>query len=361
MNNQQPKLCFQNNLKYFLRAKNFTQKEFSLLSGVTESTLSGYIRGDKLPNIGFLSNLKPHLSDISIDDFLFTPLKEEDFLSDSSTVKDLSPVDLYKYYGDYYLYYLDTTKRMARQNPTLSAAALKYGILYIYKSYQSDTSAHCIAVFGIKKRTEAHHIKELIKSETLNPHSMIDKLKQHGVHNIYQGKLDLTSHHVFITLKQQTDKQDEAHIVLHHQDINNDFYCGGLGTASSASTGRLSDPIVQFIALSREQVYLSPIDIQSFLRFSNPIIDVNQFSETKKILELASLLNEESKENNYSSFSSEQKQILFIAYLNELVKKILESNHLWYGRVSLEDDDAWYHTVKNATEHTLKKLEKANE
>lgn len=361
MNKQQPKIYFSDNLKKLLSAKNLTQKDFSSQTDITPSTLSGYIRGEKLPNVEFLGKIKEYIPGITVDDFLFTPLKKEDFVSESSSEASHASVDLFKYFGDYFLYYIDTTKKVTQFNSTSQEVDLRYGILYIYKSFQSIDSANCIAIFGIKRRDDLHRVKELIKQKNNDPDFVEDTFKQYNPHNVYYGKANITGHHVFITLKQQSDKFDEVHLVLHHQQMNKDYYSGGLGAASSSSTGRVSDPIVQLIALSKDPVYLSDEKIQDFLIFSRPKLNVDDSTEAKEILKLASELYEARQDSPYASLSTENKQVLLNSYLNELIKKHLESNLLWCGRVSLDADDVWYHTVKSSTEHSRKIKEKASE
>lgn len=358
---EQQKIYFSANLKKLLSAKQLTQKDFSLQTGVTQSTMSGYIRGDKIPNIDFLGTMKNYLSGITVDDFLFKPLKEEDFVPEASSEASHAAVDLYKYYGDYFLYYIDTMKKVTPFFSTSQEVDLRYGILYIYKSLLSNVSANCTAIFGIRKKDDLYHMKELVKLQNNDPDSVEDIFKQYNSHNIYRGKADISGEHVFITLKQQSDKFDEVHLVLRHQRMNNDYYSGGLGAASSSSTGRSSDPIVQLIALSKNPVYLSKEEIINFLLFSNPKLKVDSSLEAKEILRIASELYEAKKDSPYAALSMENKQVLLNSYLNEVIKEHLESNFLWCGRVSSDVDDLWYHTVKSSAEHAQKIKEKASE
>jgi hypothetical protein len=59
----------------------------------------------------------------------------------------------------------------------------------------------------------------------------------------------------------------------------------------------------------------------------------------------------------YSFLTDEHKQILLNSYLNELIKKHLESNLLWYGRVSQQADDSWYHRVKASSDYSERRKE----
>lgn len=360
MANDQPQIFLSHNLKILLSSLNITQKDLSSATNVTPSTISGYIKGDKLPNIEFLASLKKYLSGISMDDFIFTHLSEEDFSTDSMDEDAHLPSDLFKYFGAYFLYYLDTNRRSNLPESTVQDIDLRYGVLYIYKSLQSEYSANCVAVFGIKRREDAQQLKSITEKESDDSELIISQLKNSFPHSIYYGKLDIASQHIFISLNQKTDKRDQAHIVLHHQDINKDYYSGGLGTINSASTGRYSDPIVQLIALSRNPVYLSDEEIRESLGFSKPQVKVDGSAEATEIIRLAADLYEKSESSRYNLLTTENKQVLMNSYLNELIKNNLEANQLWYGRVSSDADDLWYHTIKASEEHFRSKKENDN-
>ena len=134
---------FAANLKHLLNNSKLNQKQFAKLADISESTLSGYLRGNKHPNIAFLVKLKEQFPDISIDQLLFEPIN--DYTSDDTLTVSSQPLsDLDKYYGTYYLYYLDTSKKnISRQqdNPSYSSIELRLGILYICKDNTDTTSS----------------------------------------------------------------------------------------------------------------------------------------------------------------------------------------------------------------------------
>lgn len=346
-------LYFTENLNTLLSVKNLTQKELAAEAGVTPSTLSGYMRGDKYPNIEFLQTIKNHLSGVSMDDFLFTPLRKEDFISDISYEANMPLTNLAKYYGGYYMYYRDTNRSSTGSSAPIDGSDLRYGVMYIYKSLQSDFSADCISVFGIKRRDEALQAMKLIQAADNDPTLIVSKLKEKHPHNVYTGKLDKKGDHIYIISKQKSDKFDETHIILNHYDSNKDYYTGGLGTMNSTSTGTPSDPITQFIGFSKEFVYLSDDEIKEYLRFIPPALTIETSAESLEIMKLASELYDKSSNSPYGALSFDNKKVLLNSYMNELMKRHLEANHLWYGRITSAADKSWYIAVKNSKAHAM--------
>lgn len=355
---------FAANLKHLLNNSKLNQKQFAKLADISESTLSGYLRGNKQPNIAFLVKLKEQFPDISIDQLLFEPIN--DYTSDDTLTVSSQPLsDLDKYYGTYYLYYLDTSKKnisRPQDNPSYSSIELRLGILYICKDNTDTTSskARCLAVFGIRNRAMAKDIK--IKIESLDKFNSVSRyLKEEMPHALYSGKLSMSQQHFFVSLNKQLDNKDFALIVLHHTESNKDSYFGGLGTINSASTGRASDPIVQRIALSRHYAYISDEQIKAQLRFSVPKVSTENGSEASQILHLAELMFKQdptsTEQNPYGIFSPQNIKTLLNSCLESLIANNLENNQLWFGRVSTNDDDAWYHLLMDSEADHNRRIE----
>lgn len=356
---------FSENLRTLLVNANYNQKNFSEITQISESTLSGYLRGKKQPSIAFLIKIKELFPDISIDQMLFESLNNN--LNGELAENTSSPVlDINKYYGAYYLYYIDTSKKnISRQleSPGYLSVDLRFGILYICKDNTDKTSTKtkCLAVFGIKKRNEAYEIKQDV--EALDKYDTVRHyFKEKNPHCLYFGEINISQQHIFITLNKSHDTKDSALIVLHHTEINKDVYSGGLGTINSASTGRSSDPIVQLIALSRKFAYLSDEQIKSRLRFAPPNVSVNSSMESSEILRLAELIYSSKEQSAYNMFSTQNIKVLVNSYLESLIVNHLENNQLWFGRVSNNDDDDWYHMLKDSeTIHIQQEVGEENE
>lgn len=343
-------ICFAKNLKKLLKQNNITQKQLAQKMGVLESTVSNCNK--KLPTCDFLLKLKSVFPDISIDDMLMREIPDVS----NNKLSDGMNGELQKYLGVYYIYYLDTSKKRPFRGNDFSEteAILKTGILYVYKSpagfISSKTS--CLALFGIKKREVARDIKRRIESYS-SPKDVIDYLREHYPHNLYQGTFNLSQTHMFIILEQDRDNKDTALIIFHHIEINNAEYIGGLGTINSASAGRPSDPVVQLIGMSRENILLSDEQIQFHLRFQSPYIELGDDSD--EILELAKKLYEKSEMVSDPISSNDvllEKYIptILCSKLERMLNKNIENNLLWYGKVSSVADDYWYHQLKISRE-----------
>lgn len=346
--------CFAKNLKKLLKQSNLTQKQLSQKMGVLESTVSNCNK--KLPTCDFLLKLKSVFPDVAIDDLLMGEISD---LPNNHLLKEING-ELHKYLGVYYVYYLDTSKKNPFKENTDSEmeAILKKGILYIYESptglMSSKTS--CLALFGIKKREVAQDIKRAIQSFS-SPNEVIDYLRKNYPHNLYQGTFNLSQTHMFIVLEQDRDNKDTALIIFHHIEINNAEYIGGLGTINSASAGRPSDPVVQLIGISRENILLSDEQIQFHLRFQSPSIELGD--DSSEILELAEKLYEKSEMVSDSTSCNDvflEKYIptILCSNLERMLKKNIENNFLWYGKVSSAADDYWYHQLKISRENYSK-------
>ncbi len=353
MSSKPIQLHFANNLKYLLENSKMKQNQFSLLTEISESTLSGYLRGRKQPNLPFLIKLKEQFPDIAIDQILFEPLNNS-ISVDSHNSSILS--NLGKYYGTYFLYYLDTNKKNLTQqedNPSYSSIDLRFGVLYICKDNTDATStrAKCLALFGLKSRDAAKHAKS--KIDDLAKFDLIYRYhKEQMPHSLYHGKLSMSQAHVFISLDKYDGNKDSALIVLHNTESNKDHYYGGLGTINSASTGRGSDPIVQRIAISRQYAYVSDEQIKSQLLFSRPIVSVQGNSDATQILQLAKLMYTQDpsavEQTPYSLLGPKNIRILLNSCLESLIANQLENNQLCFGRISTNDDDNWYHLLTDS-------------
>lgn len=360
---------FSSNLKKLMAEKGMNQKQFAEIMGISESTLSGYMKSLKQPSFSFLTSLKDHFSGILLDDILFNNnLELHNDLMDCEPDR-ISDTEYLKYKGSYALYYLDTGKKPNSKLISESVHEpidLKFGILYVSATPVSKNASavKCIAIFGLKTDEELQSIKDEIDS-LYDDMEIFDLLKCKRPHGLYLGQFHMSQMHIFVTLNKAIDAKDQALIILHHASINKDFYSGGIGTINSVSTGRSSEPIVQLIALSKKRVYISYEQIKLRLQFSTPDIRVKGQQEAAEILKLAKTIyrgsDSSSKSNNpYEQFNEHNIEILLTSYMEYLISKNLENHQLWCGRVSSGDDDAWYHLLKEAETYHEKRQKDAD-
>lgn len=353
---------FSENLKKLMSENNMNQKEFAKKMEISESTLSGYVKGKKSPNFSFLISLKKQFPGISLDRIIFNerivaeePAYDMAFSSTTSEAVECK--------GTYYLYYLDTNKKTHTKLSSESvheSLDLKFGVLYVSnkKVLNKSPEVNCIAIFGIKKREEAQKLKHEIDS--LEHYDQIcEHLKEVIPHGLYWGRFNISQMHIFISLSRNIDAKDNAFIILHRALLDKDSY-GGIGTINSVSTGRDSDPIVQLIALSKKYAYISDEQIKSQLKFAIPNIYVKGQQETNEILKLAKSIYCQEKSSledasAYDQFSEHNKETLLTSYLEYLSTKNVENNQLWFGRVSSSNDADWDQLLKDAAVYHEKK------
>lgn len=359
-----------NNIKYLIG--NQTQKEFAEMIGIQQSTLTGYLKGPKITGIlDFLIELKKRFPGYTIDQILFNDLSHI-AISDESSQPILTNSDINKFYGTYYLYYLDTSKKslLFANKPTeisapSSSPELKYGVINISldETDQSFSKAKCIAVLGLSDETDAIELYE--KFNLLKNYMQIYELIQNSSSNkLYTGKLNISHDNIFIQLDRFTASRDCLMIILHHADISN-LYFGGLGTINSVSGGNYSDPIVQLIALSRNPAsYLGTEQIKTTLRFSVLQQDKNSLPEEEKLVDF--IKNTYGQNNSLSDsdqlhLTEENIEIIVKSYLKSLIEDVLRRNILCFGRVTREEDDIWYHLLKDSDTYQRQLQEEKND
>lgn len=348
--------AFSKNLKKLLEESGMDQKRLAQKTGISESTLSGYMKKRQAPNLTFLAALKSQFPGILLDDILFNDLGSRKVLAEPSP-DSISDAECAKYVGTYYLYYLDTSKK---PNSKLASESvhetidMKFGILYVSSISGSKDVAKlsCIAIFGIRTSEEAQQIKDEMDLQTDHA-KILDRLKKTRSRGLYLGQLHMSQMHIFVTLDKAVDVKDHALIILHRTPSNKDHYFGGIGTINSVSTGRTSEPIVQLIGLSKNRAYLSDEQIKSRLRFSAPDIHVKGAPEADEILKLVRSMYRTGdatlkSETPYAGFSEQNIEMLLTSYMEYLISKNLENHQLWCGRVSADDDDDWYHLLKES-------------
>lgn len=346
-----------NNIKYLIGDQ--TQKEFAEMMGIQQSTLTGYLKGPKITGIlDFLIELKTRFPGYTIDQILFNDLSHI-AISDENSQIILTNSDINKFYGTYYLYYLDTSKKsllFANKPTEISASSsspeLKYGVINISldETDQSFSRARCVAVLGLPDEVDALELYE--KFNLLKNYKQIYELIRNPFSNrLYTGELNISHDNIFIQLDRYTASRDCLMIILHHADISN-LYFGGLGTVNSVSGGNYSDPIVQLIALSRNPAsYLGTEQIKTTLRFSVSQQDKNSLPEEEKLVNF--IKDTYGKNNSLSDnaplhLTEENIEIIVKSYLRSLIEDVLRRNILCFGRVTREEDDIWYHLLKDS-------------
>lgn len=338
-----PPNYFSQNLKNLLTREKMTQKELANKLDMVESTISGYMNG-KLPNCEFLLKLKSLFPDISLDSLLTGEIPSTPITMSNSFESSLSS-NLKKFEGIYYTYYLDTSKKMKSYELPSSDGLLKTGLIYVYKDkfYPNSYETSCVAILGIKNRTYIQSIrKDIEKYTSISISDTLQYLEKHHKMHLYYGTLKITQTHIFISLDH--GNKDKALLIFHHVETNKPKYLGGLGTINSASTGRPSDPVIQFIGISRNKLILSDEEIQNHLLLHNPQIQLEE--NTDEIIRLI----EELYQKNTDDTMTKYIPAIIRSNLELLIRKNIQDNNLLYSKIPSDADDHWYHVLKNCTE-----------
>lgn len=69
MNEKEWMIIFGNNLKEILNEQGYTQRDLAESTGISEASISGYIKGIKMPGIRAIINMSYELG-IPLDDFI---------------------------------------------------------------------------------------------------------------------------------------------------------------------------------------------------------------------------------------------------------------------------------------------------
>lgn len=356
------KSLFSKNLRLLLQVHQMTQKDLSRQTGIMESTVSGYCNGN-LPSCDSLIKIKALFPDVSID-ALLTEDMESVLIPNTHGHSSSSVTDIDKFYGTYYLYYLNSqhldshpvffrSDRYEEQQHT--ERGLLIGILYVYRDPQLEESLSCgcYAALGMENRIYANQIKDRLKKMT--PAMVREYFMEQFSTTFYQGQLSLTAQNMFISMQHQY--KDRAFMVFRHTENKKSLYNGGLGTINSVSTGSSSDPIMQLIALSRNECRLADNVIKQHLTFQAPSSDVGQ--ELDVILsQIEKLTETEDRKNTCDNmdFASMKQYIPLIlkARINDLIDQSVKRYKLSFQRVLEQYDQQWYHLIKEADEYYRK-------
>ncbi|MGN1432433.1 MAG: helix-turn-helix domain-containing protein [Ruminococcus sp.] len=330
-----------NNLLALIKKKNITQKMLANITGVSESTVSEYVNGKKVPPVEFLVRLKLEYG-ISVDDFVMTESNQFEIPDSAEIIASKRNLDnSNKFKGLYYVYYFDTSNYKGRDDNT-PAESLVYGILKIFDSTSLQNGSGCIAVLGLKSVENADEVKHNLDnlSEDTN---VFDYVKEHYYANAYSGTFEITDKHAFLSLTH--GEKDKALIIFHRTSSNKKYYLGGIGTINSVSKGRESMPVVQYIGISRNSIRLSEEEIHH-----NLLLDLPKFKAANEAEELINLFRSLylDKDGHKNPMTELQKTITIKANLERYIKDNLERNIFRYSKISNKDDDEWYHMLKES-------------
>ena len=327
------------NLKKLIERNDLTQRELADQVGVAPATMTDYCRGRRLPTVEFLVELKKRY-DISIDEFLTRSVPADE--SSFTKTDDRTAATYQKYCGVYFVYYFDTSKLKGRDS--LNAGdSLLYGVLCVYENRSLIGRPHygCAAILGIRDRDSAAAVKKKLEGMD-RPSRVPEYIGREYENTAYYGEFELSQEHAFISMTHADT--DKALLIFHRVDNNKKDYTGGIGTINSISKGRERMPVIQFIGISRHALSLSAEEIHHRLLLNYPTFRAEE--ETAEMIRTFKMLYV--TEGDVSrGFSDYQKSVMVKSTLERYIRKSLERNMFRYGKISEQDDDDWYHSIKD--------------
>ena len=313
---EEERVLFRNNLENFLKTNNLTQNQIAKSLGVSNASISNYLKGNSEPTLSFFYKLK---KTFNLDvDYFFTDLTKQ-------SVQKAKPLDISRFSGNYLLYFYDSGSYIGSvkgktKNP------LKFGILSIL----DDGGLKTKALFFKEEKTAIETKQYLDKSSKLEVLSFYNSNE-----SSYEGECDISATQVFIKLKSFNDNT----LIILNNPPSNKIYIGGLGTVNSVSRGREHMPCIQFILVSKNLLNLSEGEIYNLLSVDVP--NINLHFESEKLIELFKSLY---IENN--SLEEYQKKKIFENSLENAISSAIEANVFRYAKVSGREDDYYYNIIR---------------
>ena len=327
------------NLKKLIERNDLTQRKLAEQVGVAAATMSDYCNGRRLPTVEFLVELKKRY-DISIDEFLTRSIPAGD--PSFGETDDHALITYQKYCGIYFVYYFDTSKLKGRDS-LIPRDSLLYGILYIYetRSLIGRPRYNCAAILGIRDRENAASVKSKLEKMS-QPSQALEYIDREYETAAYYGDFEMSQEHAFISMCHANT--DKALLIFHRVDNNKKNYTGGIGTINSISKGRERMPVIQFMGISRHALTLSAEEIHHRLLLNYPTFKAE--GETEEMIRTFKTLYVSEGEPNHG-FSEYQKAVVVQSTLERYIRRSLERNMFRYGKISEQDDDDWYHSIKD--------------
>lgn len=326
---KEAKSTFSSNLNKLIKFNNITQSELAKKTDTSFASISNYIKGISVPSIEFLLKLKS-IYRINIDEFLTSDFQKENLVDNeiSSNIK----TEASKFTGNFILYfYVSSGYKGSGQNPLKDE--IRYGVMSVYpnRNKKDKTGKLCVKVSFFKSRKNAERFKENI--DKLENNKKI--LQEHNSNTKnYEGVLEASETHVFISVKDEKNK-DKAFIIFNSPPVDRD-YMGGLGTANSISTGREPSPVIQYILISRNILNIPEGEIYNLL--SLPIDNIDITNETVNLLEQFKKLY---LDENISLEEFEKKYIMQ-NNIEKVIRDVVKRNLFRYAKVSNREDDKYY-------------------
>ena len=331
---------FSRNMKALREKANCKANMIAEEIGISPACYSKYVTNEKVPPVfPFLVGAKEYFG-YSIDELLFTDLSKEMELVKEH--KDDVPEAVYeKYYGLYQGFYFDNSAYKGRESAE-DATALKSCVLLVYKKKANKEVVHkVLASFGMTKETAQKLYEDVAKY--VNGFSWENAvnymLSRNKELRLYQGKLKLSSEHVYIDAS--LGNKDKVSMIFYN--TNYEKFVGGLGTVSSVSCGRHQEPVIQYLGLSRYLLNTSKEEICTHLLTSYRVKINNSMDD------LMEMIDDLYNNGRMSGLNAEEKRVMIRFRLEKIVNDTLSKNLFRRASVSERDDEDFRNFILRLT------------
>ncbi|OUP21425.1 hypothetical protein B5F29_02785 [Lachnoclostridium sp. An196] len=330
------------NLNYFRSKYQIgAQKDLAEILEISPSQLTKILKKEQMPPLyPLLVNITKRFH-YSIDEFLFTDIRTAEIFQ-TGDEEDLPAASYMKFQGAYQVYYFNTSSFREKER-RFHGNSLKSGVLYMEKDCRG--SGHKIyGILDLSKDSADRYIRDAVRNGRSPESSVLDKIKNATrMSRTYFGGLDLSSKHIYMDLRSDGVK-DAIHMIFHRPESNSGRYIGGLGTMISVSRGAGAAPSVQYVAIVKDSLDVSEEELASYLLMRGPgIVDEESVGELAAFVEK---LYSPGAAEFLAALSGEQKKAIVKSNFNMILRETLERNLSRDLKVSLEDDEEFYHYIK---------------
>lgn len=350
------------NLTKLISAMEWSRAKFAAVTGISEATLSNYIKKLRLPSLTYLLNLcsikefRMKGIDLTIDRLLAASFNPSLTVGSWKTFYTRNTTtNMHKdFLGNYYCYLFDQSKTVGQDEKMFRE--LRYGVISVFEELDNvtgQTKTQVIALFfkqeEKKKSIELKKNLDIIFSEDLTAAERNSRIKEEcdKMHGTYFGGLSVSENHAFINLQSEI-YSDNALIVLYSpQKKKNRNYIGGLGCVASVAHGRNHAPTAQKIILSRYELKCSKEEIATYLSMSTA--QVKQTSESKALAEMCKKLYGSTPYGEILIDEADKIAILENRLI-QLVRNYIEKSVCCVSSVSEDDDKNVVNLIKNFKE-----------
>ncbi len=366
LNSEQRALLKKNvskNLTKLREAMEWTQSRLARETYISEPALSSYLKENsgRLPSLEYLVGLctlpvfKNKGLNLTLDLLISNDFNPKKMLENRYARASDSPDTIRHkdFLGNYLCYFFDQSKPV-NNNDYKASRDLRYGVIALYPVCENLSGEYEMRVlssfFKKEEIEEARSLKkQLDEIEVRNleiwerAQTVEDAFCDAGK-SVYMGRTSFSEHHIFISIQNDTHK-DNALIILNLPPKKRETaYIGGLGSVASVAGGQKHMPTAQKILLSQYDLLCSEEQIVDALSMTSA-----QISQKKEAEELCYFCRKlYSNDQAVNMLEEADKAALIQRRMDQLVQNYIAKNLCCVGTVSQEEDQKVYEMIKES-------------